>query len=91
MSNIQSPRGLQVPTFQAAGQKGDGGGNGGGGMYFGQGPYEEPDSFTSSSPDHDADLGDVPYSIPFFNSIREALSSWRTALATLLYKNVSKS
>lgn len=79
------PRGLQTPMFQAAGQKGDGGGNGGGGMYFWQGEPEEADSFTSGISE-DPPAESAPFAIPLFASIKEALTTWRIALANLLYQ-----
>ncbi len=93
MSNIQAPRGLSVPTFQPAGSKGDGAGNGSGGMYFGQEPEQE-----QPQPSYDQDFygfddffdADVPYTPPVEPRSHDALTAWKNALAKILYENISK-
>jgi hypothetical protein len=93
MSNIQGARGMTVPMFQPAGSKGDGGGNGSGGMYFGQ---EEPQE--EQQPSYNQDFygfddffnNEVPYIPPVEPKAQDALTSWKNALANMLYENISK-
>lgn len=91
MSNISAPRGLKPPTLQTAGKQ-DGGGNGSGGMYFGQ-EYQEPyaeDVFSYAAGGAETSTGDMPYSFPLLNSISVLLTSWKTALANALYQGIRK-
>ncbi len=95
MSSIQSAGGLRVPTFQPASSKGDGAGNGGGGMYFGEEPQEEQpgDADWFSNPFSfrpPTDLKDIPYVAPttFGGESSQALRTWKTALARQLYENL---
>lgn len=95
MSNIQSARGLSVPTFQPASNNEKQGGNGGGGMFFGQQPedegayrnYFDPFYFPDS-----ASLADVPFFLPLpkslLGSIPEVMTRWNTALAEQLYAGI---
>jgi hypothetical protein len=90
MSNIQAPRGLNVSNaLQSANSKQDGGGNGSGGMYFGQEePYpQEDDTFMHST---EVDLDDIVYNVPFFTSIAEKLRPLKEALANILYQSLKQ-
>ncbi len=93
MSNIQGPHGLNTPSFQAASSKQDGGGNGSGGMYFGQEEeYQEESNFNFFDDDFNTvRLENIPFTgPPLFGSAPTALTSWKTALATLLYQEIHK-
>jgi hypothetical protein len=78
--------------FQNAGSKGDGGGNGSGGMYFGDGGEEQEqhsyggydDNFGWSS----SDTSDIPFTTPLFGQTPQGLASWKLALAKTLYEQI---
>ena len=85
---IYGASGLNVPTFQAAGGKSDGQGNGSG-TYEGGGGFGEPEQQQAPQqfyPQFD-DLGDTPFIAPRFGSTPDSLTAWKTALALKLYEN----
>ncbi len=85
MSNIQGPRGLQASPLQTS-SKQDGGGNGQGGMYFGQYPEQEEENWGDSFRWRNADLDDIPFTVPvLIDMISSKLKVWKTALAKMLY------
>lgn len=90
-NNIQSPRGIQAPSLQAASSKQDGGGNGEGGMYFGQEPQDESYTYNTNPFYYDSvDTGDMTFSVPLFGTVPASMGAWKTAIAISLYQDMSK-
>lgn len=91
MSNISPPRGYSAP-FNVGSAAKEGGGNGSGGMYFGQEEQPEDNPWYSAGtqdPLANADLEDITY-IPPAHHAPTGLDAIKIALAVSFYKDVAK-
>lgn len=91
MSNISPPRGYTAP-FNVGSAAKEGGGNGSGGMYFGQEEEpqdEQPWYAGTQDPLANADLEDIPF-VPPAHHAPLGLDTIRTALAVSFYNGFAK-
>lgn len=91
--SILSSKGISIPTFQPASNKGnDSQGNGSGGMFFQQGqeqqnPFDDYDFGFMN--DHNDDESQ-PFHVPLFGPEPVAMKLWKAVIAKQLYEKLNR-